>query len=479
MRNGDGPVCLAFCSALGWLVVMLAACSSTAPAIPEALTDTESDSGSEPLGDDDDDNDNDDDNNDDNNNDDNNDDDNNNDNNDNNDNNNNDNNNDDNGGIETPLIYSIAVEFKPGSGFKWRFGWRGCFSAVRYDIYVDGELFDQQLSSGMQDNRAAYELTELDIEREHRVRIRAFDAQGRESDFSNEYFTKAYDMVPPTAPRDLRVVFNVPQFWEFYWKVSADNLGVELYEIFVDGSYFELIDDWSDGPNDEAMVTVSDERLDPEMSHIFEMRARDLDGNPSGLSKPYHYPAGDVDVDIDADVDVDADADADTDSDSDIDTDDCYPGPFRIENELDVETISAYPCILGDLIIEETHLRQVVLPSLAAVFGAVAIQRNSELAELDFPMLQHLGGLHLDGNLTLTSVEGFRSLETIAADLVLSRCIGMANLNGFRRLESIGGDFSIASSAIDEIGDMGRLATVDGRMWIIGGSLVCPLSAWW
>jgi len=153
---------------------------------------------------------------------------------------------------------------------------------------------------------------------------------------------------------------------------------------------------------------------------------------------------GDTDVDADADADGDTDADTDADTGSDTAPDECYDGDFTITTLDDVAFFEPYPCITGDLGVEE-----------------------DEIGEIDLPNLEWVGGnLDIDWPPNLTDVT-MEALETIVGRLELS---GVSlNVVHMSSLTSVGGLSSAGNSPLCDI-DLSSLNTVGSEGLMFGSN---------
>ena len=94
----------------------------------------------------------------------------------------------------------------------------------------------------------------------------------------NSAFTETYqlpaDVVPPSTPGNLKMLYTGRTFTELDWDNSTDNIGVAGYDIYVD----------SVKVNTSTVSNFSVENLVPNRSHSYKVKAVDLAGNQSAFS---------------------------------------------------------------------------------------------------------------------------------------------------------------------------------------------------
>jgi len=148
------------------------------------------------------------------------------------------------------------------------------FFAPDYVIEVNGgerlvELTSSAWSWGVHD---------LESNATHSFRVKAIDAAGNESGWS-EPVSVAIEDQPPTVPTNIRVEGHLA-----VWDPSTDNSGQVRYEVFMDGDFH--ISTTSQPRDDFQFWTDVAEAYGPG-DHLFTVEAVDSSQNRSGHSEPF------------------------------------------------------------------------------------------------------------------------------------------------------------------------------------------------
>jgi hypothetical protein len=142
----------------------------------------------------------------------------------------------------------------------------------------------------------------------------------------------------------------------------------------------------------------------------------------------------------------------------------CYfenPGPSRnddgilkssywITNKCDLDTLSGYTKVVGDLTIRSNSLMSLTgIESLASVGGRIIITDNAILTSLEgLEGLTSVGGdLEIAGNDGLTNLEGLENVTSVGGDLEIRGNADLTNLEGLENVTSVGGDLGIIGNA--------------------------------
>ena len=102
---------------------------------------------------------------------------------------------------------------------------------------------------------------------------------------------------------------------------------------------------------------------------------------------------------------------------------------------------------------------------LTTVNGRLSVRANDALQGLN--NLSRVGNLRIEGNASLTIVEGLNNLIGIERDLFILRNPALLNLNGVENLRVVGEDLSIRDNiALSNLDGLGNLATLGGNLAI-------------
>ena len=121
-------------------------------------------------------------------------------------------------------------------------------------------------------------VTGLTATTSYAFKVRAFDAAGNNSAFSNTVNVTTPDTTPPTDPSNLAATNITETGATLTWSASSDNVGVDHYNIFIDGSQV--------GTSTNTTFNVTG--LSPSTSYTASVNAEDAAGNISGsASTPF------------------------------------------------------------------------------------------------------------------------------------------------------------------------------------------------
>ena len=151
------------------------------------------------------------------------------------------------------------------------------WTASTDNIGVTGyEVFEGGVSLGTVTGTSA-NITGLTAATSYSFTVRAFDAAGNNSAFSNtENITTSAggDTQAPTVPSSLAASNITDTTVDLSWNASSDNVGVTGYEVFMDGSSLGTV----------AGTSANITGLTAATSYSFNVRAFDAAGNNSALS---------------------------------------------------------------------------------------------------------------------------------------------------------------------------------------------------
>jgi chitodextrinase len=142
-----------------------------------------------------------------------------------------------------------------------------------YEIFRDGLLLASVEPS------TTYSDTTVEPLTTYEYRVRARDAAGNHSGFSNAATATTppapLDNEPPTTPGTLTATAVSSTRVDLSWGASSDNVGVTGYEIFRNGSLHTSVG---------AVTSYSDTTVSPFTTYSYQVRAKDAAGNHSGFS---------------------------------------------------------------------------------------------------------------------------------------------------------------------------------------------------
>ena len=122
-----------------------------------------------------------------------------------------------------------------------------------------------------------------------------------------------------------------------------------------------------------------------------------------------------------------------------------WDGSYGINTQADLDTLSGYTAITGNLSIVDTSLTSLEgLECLNHVGGNLYIDNNDSLTNLEgLNNLTSVGGLYIRYNDSLTSLEGLNNLTSVGGSLYIVFNDSLTSLEGLSRLCFIGQNFKI------------------------------------
>ncbi len=147
-----------------------------------------------------------------------------------------------------------------------------------YEVYANGELL-ALVTDQRGEEYQSYNLENLDYAEEYKIFVRAYDFNYNRSEWSEPLYAYLEDNVPPSVPESLEAMKKTDNQITLSWYASEDNVGVEGYEIYVDG---ELYDDISPSGNDIEIFTLKN--LKTYKLYKINVRAYDEAANYSDMS---------------------------------------------------------------------------------------------------------------------------------------------------------------------------------------------------
>lgn len=138
-----------------------------------------------------------------------------------------------------------------------------------YEIYRDGAWLVNVTGCSFEDSG-------LVIGQEYVYEVRAVDAAGNIGSFSDPVSGVSTDTEPPSTVTGLTVVDAKDGKLNLSWNPAADNVGVDHYEIYRNGSSIAVVNG----------TVYQDMGLVINQPYVYEVRAVDASGNLGGFSDP-------------------------------------------------------------------------------------------------------------------------------------------------------------------------------------------------
>ena len=139
-----------------------------------------------------------------------------------------------------------------------------------YRIYRDGNEVGTSTTTSYADKGLVPGTT-------YSYQVRAYDASGNQSGFSNTSGASTDpDSTPPTAPANLTAAPGATSGIDLSWGKSTDDSGIDHYVVVRDGAEIDTVPSGT-----SATYAYSDTGVDPGTTHTYVVRAVDLAGNPS------------------------------------------------------------------------------------------------------------------------------------------------------------------------------------------------------
>ena len=149
-----------------------------------------------------------------------------------------------------------------------------------------------------------------------------------------------------------------------------------------------------------------------------------------------------------------------------------YSGDFSITNASDLDALSGYTSISGNLTIDGTSLTNLDgLECLLAIGGYLHVGDNTQLNDLHG--LQNLSTVNqrvtFDNNDGLTNLDGLESLTEIGEALVIKDNSSLVNIDGLSQVTNIGLDLYIYNNdALLDVNGLSSLETIMHCLLIYG-----------
>ncbi len=142
---------------------------------------------------------------------------------------------------------------------------------IAYDVYRDGILLDTT-------DELIFEVSSLTPNTSYSFNVIAIDAAGNNSASSNVVaittLASAGDTEAPSVPLNLVANNTTSSSTELSWDASTDNVGVEGYDVYINGAFFKYV-----------TTTFCDVKgLESDTEYAFAVLAKDAENNASSLS---------------------------------------------------------------------------------------------------------------------------------------------------------------------------------------------------
>ena len=145
-------------------------------------------------------------------------------------------------------------------------------STVFYDVYINNSYLSTV------SNKTSYIVINLEPNKAYNFKVKAKDAAGNVSDFSNTVTIttlKNDDTEPPTTPTNLVASGTTENTTELNWTASTDNQSTLFYDIYLNNSYLTTVS------NKTSYIVTN---LEPNKVYNFKVKAKDAAGNVSNFS---------------------------------------------------------------------------------------------------------------------------------------------------------------------------------------------------
>jgi hypothetical protein len=140
-----------------------------------------------------------------------------------------------------------------------------------------------------------------------------------------------------------------------------------------------------------------------------------------------------------------------------------WRGDFTVGDIYDLEFISNYERVIGDLIISNTDLTDLdPLVNLTRVDGSLYINQNGSLTSISgLNNVSYIGdGLFISNNGSLSNLDGFANLLSLV-NLAITYNFSLEELGAFNGVDSLGGDLRVEGNIVlTDISGLGNITEV-------------------
>jgi hypothetical protein len=147
-----------------------------------------------------------------------------------------------------------------------------------------------------------------------------------------------------------------------------------------------------------------------------------------------------------------------------------YKGTYAIKTTGDLNELSGYMAVTGDLIIKNTALRNLEgLECLSEIGGELVMENNSLLENIDgLSNLTSVASTEISYNPVLMNLDGFRKLASVEEYLFITSNDLLTNVNGLAAITSVDNLFINNNDTLVDLSGLSSLTSVNEQLVIIG-----------
>jgi hypothetical protein len=147
-----------------------------------------------------------------------------------------------------------------------------------------------------------------------------------------------------------------------------------------------------------------------------------------------------------------------------------YKGTYAMKTTGDLNELSGYMAVTGDLIIKNTALRNLEgLECLSEIGGDLVMENNSLLENIDgLSNLTSVASIEISYNPVLMNLDGFRNLASVEEYLFITCNDALTNVNGLSAITSVDNLFVNNNDALTSLKGLNNLVSVNQEFAVIG-----------
>jgi hypothetical protein len=147
-----------------------------------------------------------------------------------------------------------------------------------------------------------------------------------------------------------------------------------------------------------------------------------------------------------------------------------YKGTYAMKTTGDLNELSGYMAVTGDLIIKNTALRNLEgLECLSEIGGELVMENNSLLENIDgLSNLTSVASTEISYNPVLMNLDGFRKLASVEEYLFITCNDLLTNVNGLAAITSVDNLFINNNDTLVDLSGLSSLTSVNEQLVIIG-----------
>ncbi len=156
-----------------------------------------------------------------------------------------------------------------------------------------------------------------------------------------------------------------------------------------------------------------------------------------------------------------------------------WEGDYVINGPADIDAISGYVEVTGNLIVNSNLISLSGLENLTTVGGVLGIQNNVALTSLSgLENLTTVGGeLYIGSNNSLTSLDGLENLTTVGEHIDIEDNAALTSLSGLEKLTTVSDSLYIGyNAALTSLLGLEKLTTVGDSLHIDNNAALTSLS---